>query len=375
MLLVVFGPPAVGKMSIGREVCARSGFHLFHNHMTIEPLLETFGFGTPGFDVLNGEFRTRVLQEAARNGVDLLFSVVWALDSDDDRRGMEQYARIFDDQVAFVELRAGLDTRLRRNRTEERLVHKASKRDLEWSDGNLRQMELEWAMTSAGGAHQATALLSSHPHLVLDTEGRTVEQSAQAVLEWLAALPRRAPAGAGPPRTMPRLSGDGVLLRAFTADDVQLVQSVHDDPLVPLITTVPTSGTARDALDFIARQHLRLARGTGYSFAIADPASGEAMGQIGLWLKDLDSGRASTGYWVAPRFRGRGVATAALHTLSDWALGLPGVERLELYVEPWNEGSWRAAEAAGFQREGLLRSWQRIGDERRDLWMYSRLPR
>ena len=50
---------------------------------------------------------------------------------------------------------------------------------------------------------------------------------------------------------------------------------------------------------------------------------------------------------------------------------MPGVERLELYVEPWNEGSWRAAEAAGYQREGLLRAWQRVGDARGDMYMYS----
>lgn len=47
--------------------------------------------------------------------------------------------------------------------------------------------------------------------------------------------------------------------------------------------------------------------------------------------------------------------------LSDWGLALPGVHRLELYVEPWNEGSWRTAERAGYTREGLLRSWQQVG--------------
>lgn len=65
---------------------------------------------------------------------------------------------------------------------------------------------------------------------------------------------------------------------------------------------------------------------------------------------------------------------SALKGLSDWALTLDEVQRLELYVEPWNEGSWRAAEACGFLREGLLRSWQRVGSERKDMFMYSRLP-
>lgn len=194
MLLVLFGPPAVGKMTIGRAVAESSTFRLFHNHMTIEPLLETFGYGSPPFETLNREFRRRVLEEAAGHGVDLVFSVVWALDSQDDLREMESYVGIFG-SVAFVELRADLGTRLARNRTESRLLHKASKRDVEWSDSNVRQMETEWEMTSASGHHAAGELLSRHPHLVLDTVGVAPARSAASMLEWVGTLPRTVSTG------------------------------------------------------------------------------------------------------------------------------------------------------------------------------------
>ena len=45
--MVVFGPPAVGKMTVGRAVCDRTDFRLFLNHHTIEPLSEIFGMDTP----------------------------------------------------------------------------------------------------------------------------------------------------------------------------------------------------------------------------------------------------------------------------------------------------------------------------------------
>jgi RimJ/RimL family protein N-acetyltransferase len=173
---------------------------------------------------------------------------------------------------------------------------------------------------------------------------------------------------------MPVLSRSPVVLRAFTEADVGLVQSVADDPLIPLITTVPTSGSRADALAFIDRQHDRLASGAGYSFAIADETTGEPVGQIGLWLRDLADGRASTGYWIAPGRRRRGYVVAALDAISRWGLSLDGVHRIELHVEPWNEGSWRAAERVGYVREGLLRSFRQIGAERRDLYLYSLLP-
>ena len=59
-LLVIIGPPAVGKMTVGRALCARSDFRLFHNHHTIEPLADVFGFGSPSFDQLKDELRRDV---------------------------------------------------------------------------------------------------------------------------------------------------------------------------------------------------------------------------------------------------------------------------------------------------------------------------
>jgi ribosomal-protein-alanine N-acetyltransferase len=58
---------------------------------------------------------------------------------------------------------------------------------------------------------------------------------------------------------------------------------------------------------------------------------------------------------------------------AGWALGELRISRLQLYVEPWNVASQRTAERVGFQREGLLRSWQQVGEERRDMIMYSML--
>jgi RimJ/RimL family protein N-acetyltransferase len=175
------------------------------------------------------------------------------------------------------------------------------------------------------------------------------------------------------PAQLPVLTHEPVRLRAFREADVDLVLSVAGDPLIPLITTVPITGRREDTLAYLERQHERVSSGTGFSFAIGDAAEDEAVGQIGLWTGDYRHGRASIGYWVAPRHRRRGYVTLALDVISRWGLTLDGVARLELYVEPWNEGSWKAAERVGYQREGLLRSWQAVGEERRDMYMYSLL--
>lgn len=175
------------------------------------------------------------------------------------------------------------------------------------------------------------------------------------------------------PLIQPVIDACGYRLRPFNAGDAPLIQNASSDPLIPLITTVPCNGTRKEISEFINRQHHRLVERSGYSFAIADADSDQALGQIGLWLKNSNHGRASIGYWVGPSHRNRGIASAALESISRWGLGLPDIHRLELYVEPWNEGSWKTAEHCGYMREGLLRSWEEIGGERKDMYMYSRL--
>lgn len=79
----------------------------------------------------------------------------------------------------------------------------------------------------------------------------------------------------------------------------------------------------------------------------------------------------SVGYSVAPAHRGRGIASSAVKALTAFAWTVPTLHRIELYIEPWNSNSIRVAEASGFQRDGLLRSHQEIGNTRRDVLLYA----
>lgn len=173
--------------------------------------------------------------------------------------------------------------------------------------------------------------------------------------------------------TVPALAAGPFRLRPFTFADIGAVREAASDPHIPLITTVPAAFTEDQGRQFIERQWSRAEQGTGYSFAIAEAATDRAVGQAGLWLKDLGQGRASVGYWVIRSARGRRAATSAVLALARWAHHELQIPRLQLYVEPWNTASIRTAEKAGFRREGLLRSWQEVGGVRKDMYMYARL--
>lgn len=173
------------------------------------------------------------------------------------------------------------------------------------------------------------------------------------------------------PLEVPELRADPFRLRAWQIKDLALVREGGTDPYIPKITTVPTHYTDEEGRLFLQRQWERAATGAGYSFVIAEAEGDRGIGAIGLWLRSIDLGRASVGFWVAPSARGRHAARHALCALRDWAFTTHHIPRLELYVEPWNIPSIRAAEAAGYQREGLLRSWETVGGERRDMVMFS----
>lgn len=189
-LLVIFGPPAVGKMTVGREIARRSTFRLLHNHALIEPLLDVFDYGTPPFHRLLTEWRVRVVEEAALAGTDLLLTYVWGLDLQSDVDELTQHVRPYVEagaEVSFVELVADLGTRLERNRTELRLAEKRSKRDVEWSDANVREMERFVMSTDPDGgpALPGAALLAQHRHLRLDNRELSAQEAAGRILAWV----------------------------------------------------------------------------------------------------------------------------------------------------------------------------------------------
>jgi RimJ/RimL family protein N-acetyltransferase len=176
----------------------------------------------------------------------------------------------------------------------------------------------------------------------------------------------------GGPLELPTLRGERLVLREWRDVDVATVREASHDLLIPLITTVPSTDDEAEALAFIARQHDRMKTRAGYVFAIADRTD-RAVGHIGLFFVPGAGARASIGYWIAPSQRRNGYAAEALRILTKWALNHANLDRVELYVEPWNEGSWRAAESIGYEREGLLRAWERIDGKPCDMFMYAQL--
>lgn len=137
-LIFVIGPQAVGKMTVGQELSRTTGYKFMHNHQTIDLLLPLFDFDSPSFKRLLFDFRTSIFEEVAASDIPgFIFSCMSDFDSPLDRAQTECSIAPFSrrgGRILFVELQASLETRLERNRTEQRQHHKPSKRDVDFSE-------------------------------------------------------------------------------------------------------------------------------------------------------------------------------------------------------------------------------------------------
>lgn len=148
----ILGNAAVGKMTVGQELMKITGLRLFHNHMTIEPILEIFG-------QYNGKAITRmrqvVFEEFAKtDNYGMIFTYMMAFDQPSEWEYIEWVKSIFEPygtEFYFVELVASRETRLQRNVTENRLANKASKRDIETSNQRLIDDDERYRLESLEG--------------------------------------------------------------------------------------------------------------------------------------------------------------------------------------------------------------------------------
>jgi hypothetical protein len=178
-LVFLIGDAAVGKMTVGQALMKITDLRLFHNHMTIEPVIEVFGY-------FHGEsikrIREIIFEEfAASNNYGLIFTYMWAFDQKSDWDYVEHVTNIFRKNgadVYYVELVAPQEIRLQRNITENRLMNKASKRDIEASNQRLINADKQYRCVSNDGE------IWFDSYIKIDNSNLSAELVAEMIKEY-----------------------------------------------------------------------------------------------------------------------------------------------------------------------------------------------
>ena len=155
----------------------------------------------------------------------------------------------------------------------------------------------------------------------------------------------------------PVIKAGPLTLRPFGEDDIGWVCQVSQDPAIQANLVEVFDPYRTEHAAYFVRDLAGAAWDDGRraEFLVADTAVGTRLGRVGLGLRPYDPGAAEIGYWMDPRARGRGVATAATRALCQWAFTALDLALIEWHCEVGNVASRRVAEKAGFLIEGTLR--------------------
>lgn len=175
--VMIYGPPAVGKLTVASALAAQTGFRVFDNHATINAVTPVFEFGSAPYERIVNDLRLAMFREAAAEEVSLIFTVVYAQPVDDELFG--RYLAPFDGPdhvVAAVRLHADPATiRERVGLADRRARHKISD-PVNW-DEIVSQYQLDGAIPHV-------------PSLAIDTTTTAPEPAATTIIEHFN-LPRR----------------------------------------------------------------------------------------------------------------------------------------------------------------------------------------
>ncbi len=120
-LVFIYGPPASGKLTVATELSKLTGFKLFHNHVSIQFVQSIFEFGTKTFWRLTRKYRLEMIEEAAKAGIDAIFTFVYGKGEDDQFvKQVLQNVRSHGGQVCFVRLHCDRKEFVKRVRASQR---------------------------------------------------------------------------------------------------------------------------------------------------------------------------------------------------------------------------------------------------------------
>lgn len=77
-LIIIYGPPASGKLTIAQKIAEKTGYKLFHNHLTVDLLKNILEFGTKEFFEVNQKIKLSILEAAAKQGINgIIYTFVY----------------------------------------------------------------------------------------------------------------------------------------------------------------------------------------------------------------------------------------------------------------------------------------------------------
>jgi chloramphenicol 3-O-phosphotransferase len=170
-LVFLYGPAAVGKLTVGKALAELTGWPLFHNHLTVDLVLSLFPFGHPSMVRLREEIWLKAFEEGVRAGLPgMIFT--FAPEKTVTADFIPNTIKAVEGNVLFVELTAPMAT------IEDRLDSPSRHEFRKLTDvAVLRRLRAEGALDGVA---------TPQPHLTIDTSKTAPAETARIIAARLA---------------------------------------------------------------------------------------------------------------------------------------------------------------------------------------------
>ena len=330
-LIILIGAGAVGKMTVGQELMKITDYRLFHNHMMIEPVIEIFGKYEGAVvnklrdDIFDAFMNTKY--------TGMIFTYMWAFDLQSDWDYVDYLTKKFEatgGTVYYVELVADRTVRIERNKTENRLKNKASKRDIVLSQDRMIREETKYRLVSLDGE------INFKNYIKIDNTNLEPAEVAAMIKKHF---------------NLPSVSNTELMARMkleeVREDEIPQMYEMQIESFMPLYEKYHDEGSP--AIESIDRVRGRAARpNRKYYFIVKD---GARVGAINIGHNDPDEKKVAfiSPLFILPKYQNKGMGYVAIQKAFEL---LPEVTTWKLETILQEPANCHLYEKCGFVRVG-----------------------
>lgn len=330
-LIILIGAGAVGKMTVGQELMKITDYRLFHNHMMIEPVIEIFGKYEGAVvnklrdDIFDAFMNTKY--------TGMIFTYMWAFDLQSDWDYVDYLTKKFEatgGTVYYVELVADRAVRIERNKTENRLKNKASKRDIVLSQDRMIREETKYRLVSLDRE------INFKNYIKIDNTNLEPAEVAAMIKKHF---------------NLPSVSSTELMARMkleeVREDEIPQMYEMQKESFMPLYEKYHDEGSP--AIESIDRVRGRAARpNRKYYFIVKD---GARVGAINIGHNDPDEKKVAfiSPLFILPKYQNKGMGYVAIQKAFEM---LPEVTTWKLETILQEPANCHLYEKCGFVRVG-----------------------